>query len=150
MVNEVLCKILCHNICCLVQEQHELVFFGAKNRLKSLQFSACRMYNRGSGMNGLPNITSNPFERMVSRRKQKEKWELDPRLWKWMNQCKTCRRIGCKPELPRKFMASFRTRTKPSRILTAAVGTASLRSSFPELPLNQEGLCEQCAHAASL
>src|SRR6266508_3704432 len=24
MVNEVLCKILCHNICCLIQESHEL------------------------------------------------------------------------------------------------------------------------------
>lgn len=24
MVNEVLCKIICHNICCLIQETHEL------------------------------------------------------------------------------------------------------------------------------
>jgi hypothetical protein len=24
MVNEVLCKIVCHNICCLIQESHEL------------------------------------------------------------------------------------------------------------------------------
>jgi hypothetical protein len=24
MVNEVLCKILCHNLCVLIQEQHEL------------------------------------------------------------------------------------------------------------------------------
>jgi transposase len=24
MVNEVLCKILCHNICCLIQESYEL------------------------------------------------------------------------------------------------------------------------------
>jgi transposase len=24
MTNEVLCKILCHNICCLIQESHEL------------------------------------------------------------------------------------------------------------------------------
>jgi len=24
MVNEVLCKIICHNICCLIQEAHEL------------------------------------------------------------------------------------------------------------------------------
>src|SRR5262245_49009781 len=24
MVNEVLCKFLCHNLCCLIQEQHEL------------------------------------------------------------------------------------------------------------------------------
>jgi hypothetical protein len=24
MINEVLCKILCHNICCLIQEQCEL------------------------------------------------------------------------------------------------------------------------------
>ena len=31
MVNEVLCKLLCHNLCCLIQEQEELgivpVFF---------------------------------------------------------------------------------------------------------------------------
>ena len=24
MINEVLCKIICHNICCLIQETHEL------------------------------------------------------------------------------------------------------------------------------
>ena len=24
MVNEVLCKLLCHNLCCLIQEQEEL------------------------------------------------------------------------------------------------------------------------------
>ena len=24
MINEVLCKIICHNICCLIQESHEL------------------------------------------------------------------------------------------------------------------------------
>jgi hypothetical protein len=24
MINEVLCKIVCHNICCLIQEAHEL------------------------------------------------------------------------------------------------------------------------------
>ena len=24
MMNEVLCKFLCHNLCCLIQEQHEL------------------------------------------------------------------------------------------------------------------------------
>jgi hypothetical protein len=24
MVNEVLCKIICHNICCVIQEAHEL------------------------------------------------------------------------------------------------------------------------------
>ena len=24
MMNEVLCKIVCHNICCLIQESHEL------------------------------------------------------------------------------------------------------------------------------
>lgn len=35
MVNEVLCKILCHNICCLIQETHELgidTVFWAENR----------------------------------------------------------------------------------------------------------------------
>ena len=24
MANEVYCKVLCHNLCCLIQEQHEL------------------------------------------------------------------------------------------------------------------------------
>ncbi len=24
MVNEVLCKLVCHNLCCLIQESHEL------------------------------------------------------------------------------------------------------------------------------
>jgi hypothetical protein len=32
MVNEALCKILCHNLCCLIMSQHELgiepVFWG--------------------------------------------------------------------------------------------------------------------------
>jgi hypothetical protein len=35
MVNEVLCKIICHNICCLIQESHELgieaEFWGSNN-----------------------------------------------------------------------------------------------------------------------
>lgn len=35
MVNEVLAKVLCHNLCCLIQEQHELgiepVFWGSDN-----------------------------------------------------------------------------------------------------------------------
>jgi hypothetical protein len=36
MVNEVLCKIICHNICCLIQESHELgidTTFRAENSL---------------------------------------------------------------------------------------------------------------------
>src|SRR4051794_33227632 len=33
MVNEVLCKIICHNICCLIQESHEL---GIKSEFLSL------------------------------------------------------------------------------------------------------------------
>jgi hypothetical protein len=39
MVNEVLCKILCHNICCLIQEQCELgiepIFWKDGARVKS-------------------------------------------------------------------------------------------------------------------
>jgi len=41
MVNEVLCKFLCHNLCVLNQEQHELgiepIFWGDKNALPSAQ-----------------------------------------------------------------------------------------------------------------
>ena len=39
MVNEVLCKIICHNICCLIQESHELgisaVFWDERRHLAS-------------------------------------------------------------------------------------------------------------------
>jgi hypothetical protein len=35
MVNEVLCKFVCHNLCCLIQEQCELgieaIFWGEEN-----------------------------------------------------------------------------------------------------------------------
>ena len=37
MVNEVLCKLLAHNLCCLIQEEHELgiesVFWSEKREL---------------------------------------------------------------------------------------------------------------------
>ena len=40
MVNEVLCKILCHNLCCLIQEQEELgiarIFWADEPAVKTL------------------------------------------------------------------------------------------------------------------
>ena len=53
-----------------------------------------------------------------------------PWLGKWINQCVACQRLGYRPELPEKHVAA-----------------RNLRSYFPELALNDQGLCDQCAAA---
>jgi hypothetical protein len=56
-----------------------------------------------------------------------------PSLRKWINQCATCNRQGHKPELPLNIPDS--------------AAPKNLRSFFPLLELNAEGLCDQCALA---
>lgn len=59
--------------------------------------------------------------------------QMYPKLWKWMNRCLSCGHLGHKPELPEQ--------------LGETVAAYNLRRYFPELALNQHGLCEQCAAA---
>jgi hypothetical protein len=53
-----------------------------------------------------------------------------PKLWKWMNQCLVCGHIGHKPELPTR--------------IGEGVAAHHLRQYFPELSLDERGLCDQC------
>ena len=54
-----------------------------------------------------------------------------PKLRRWINQCAGCQRLGHKPELPAKLGMSF--------------APDNLRKFFPELAVNDVGLCDQCA-----
>lgn len=53
---------------------------------------------------------------------------LYPRLAEWINVCRDCAFRGHKPDLP-----------------TTLKGRDNLRSFFPELALDENGCCEQCA-----
>lgn len=59
--------------------------------------------------------------------------QMYPKLWKWMNRCLSCGHLGHKPELPAR--------------LGEGVAAQSLRGYFPELALDELGLCDQCAAA---
>jgi hypothetical protein len=61
--------------------------------------------------------------------------QMYPKLWKWMNRCLSCGHLGHKPELP--------------QILGITVAARNLRRYFPELALDENGLCAQCAAARS-
>jgi hypothetical protein len=54
-----------------------------------------------------------------------------PKLWKWINQCVVCQRIGHKPELPER--------------IEPGVAAQNLRSFFPEFQVNEVGICKHCA-----
>ena len=56
-----------------------------------------------------------------------------PHLLKWINQCVACQRRGYRPELPPEIFPGIAAR--------------NLRKYFDELPVNEKGLCLQCAHA---
>jgi hypothetical protein len=58
-----------------------------------------------------------------------------PKLWKWMNRCAVCGRLGHKPDLPQQI--------GPEKNPFASV----LRRFFTPLDLNEVGVCEQCAAA---
>jgi hypothetical protein len=57
--------------------------------------------------------------------------QMYPELWNWMNRCLSCGHLGHKPELPKK--------------LGIGVAAHHLRRYFPELALDENGLCPQCA-----
>jgi hypothetical protein len=56
--------------------------------------------------------------------------DMYPRLRKWMNQCAACQRLGHKPELPES--------------LEKSMAAKNLRSYFPEMAIDESGLCEHC------
>jgi hypothetical protein len=56
-----------------------------------------------------------------------------PQLRKWVNQCVACQRLGYKPEMPEQ--------------ITPGVAAKTIRRFFPEMEVNNVGLCEQCAIA---
>ena len=54
-----------------------------------------------------------------------------PELRRWMRQCVACQRQGVDPTMP-----------------DEAKGAGNLRRYFPELTVNEIGLCEQCERTA--
>ena len=52
----------------------------------------------------------------------------------WINRCVACQRLGHKPELPDQ--------------LGKGRGAQNLRHYFPEMAVNELGLCDQCAGSA--
>jgi hypothetical protein len=54
-----------------------------------------------------------------------------PRLAAWINRCVACQRLGHKPELPDQ--------------LGKGRAAQNLRQYFPEMAVNERGLCDQCA-----
>jgi hypothetical protein len=60
-----------------------------------------------------------------------------PHLHQWVNVCGGCGARGYKPDLPDNIYPWF------------SVAADNLRSYFRPLGLNEMGLCEQCAEAAS-
>jgi hypothetical protein len=59
--------------------------------------------------------------------------QMYPQLWRWMNRCVCCGHVGYKPELP------------PRLRMTAAAN--NLRRMYPELWVDDQGSCEQCAQS---
>jgi hypothetical protein len=57
-----------------------------------------------------------------------------PRLAVWINRCVACQRLGYKSALPIQ--------------LGKGRGAANLRKYFPEMDVNEMGLCDQCAGSA--
>lgn len=60
-----------------------------------------------------------------------------PHLETWLNACVGCRSRGHKPELPRNIYPHFN------------VAADNLRSFFEALPVDENGLCEQCSFVAA-
>lgn len=52
---------------------------------------------------------------------------------KWINQCVGCQQFGHKPDLPMQ--------------LGKGVAAQNLRKYFPEMAVDDAGLCEQCAES---
>ena len=57
-----------------------------------------------------------------------------PMYKKWINECICCHEKGYKPSLPEKIST-----------IEGSLGVYYIKKYFKPLPLNEEGLCEQCA-----
>ncbi len=57
-----------------------------------------------------------------------------PKLQKWLQQCRFCQSEGYKPEMP-------------DLIGVSPFAPANIRSMFPPLALDEEGICDQCRAA---
>ncbi len=69
-----------------------------------------------------------------------------PEFRKWVNQCAGCQATGLKPEMPKDVGTSLYSHQEQEAYYGAGAG--SLRRMFKPLPLNERGLCAQCAALA--
>ena len=90
--------------------------------------------------------TPNSGDTIAALRKGEQQQELaaDPRYRRWLNQCAACRRIGYKPELPRRTTARLRLGSDFADYPTW-IGHA-IRTTFEPLPLDERELCDICRH----
>ncbi len=56
-----------------------------------------------------------------------------PKLWKWVNRCVICGRLGYKPEM-------LTAESRPA-------GASNIRRYFPLMAVDESGKCDQCAAA---
>ena len=56
--------------------------------------------------------------------------KMYPKMAKWLNNCIICQSEGYKPELPEK--------------ITPGVLAQNIRKMWPELEVNDLGICKQC------
>ena len=60
--------------------------------------------------------------------------DMYPKLRKWIQQCQFCQMEGYNPDMP-------------DVIGISSAGPANIRSMFPPLALDKEGVCDQCRAA---
>lgn len=72
------------------------------------------------------------------KRKNEGEEYLDafPKLRKWINECCACHQKGYDPNMPDKIT-----------VVEGSLEVYFIKKHFKPLPLNEDGLCEQCAHA---
>lgn len=60
--------------------------------------------------------------------------KLYPKFGKWINECRVCHVKGYSPDLPEQIT-----------VYEGSLGSRYIKKYFDPLPLNQDGMCEECA-----
>jgi hypothetical protein len=59
--------------------------------------------------------------------------QLNPQVWKWLNRCAHCGKVGYKPYMPAR--------------IGHGMGAYNIRARFRQLAVDADGLCSECAKA---
>ena len=74
----------------------------------------------------------------VRKRNEGEEYiQAFPKFQKWINECLCCHEKGYDPSMPEQI--------KP----TGGLGAYFIKKYFKPLPINEKGLCQQCARFLS-